>query len=53
MIPNILEKHPPHNKNNKIIKYELLQFNNPDPHAISKNMIGAHPPPKSPFPKLL
>ncbi len=47
-----LKKHPPNNINSKIIKYDELQFSNPDPHAINKNIIGAtpHPPPKNPFP---
>ena len=36
--------------NSKIIKYDLLQFNNPDPHAINRNIIGVQPfpPPNRP-----
>lgn len=43
-------KHPPNSINSKIIKNDEPQFNNPDPHAINKNMIGAkaEQPPKPP-----
>lgn len=40
LLPNPV-KHPPNNINSKIIKYDEPQFNNPDPHAINKNIIGA------------
>ena len=45
--------HPPNSINNKIIRYDEQQINNPDPQAISKNIIGANPahPPNNPDPE--
>jgi hypothetical protein len=47
-----LVKHPPHNKNSKIIKNDLLEFNNPDPHAINRNKIGVQPLPPPNIPDI-